>query len=60
MVITTLGWEVDVARDDIEGLRRTVAEDYEFIETIGAYTVRHRVPGATSALVDECDVVPAD
>ena len=60
VVITKLGWEVDVASEDIEGLRRTLRDDYEVVETIGIYTVRHRVPGASPPLVDECEIVPAD
>lgn len=60
VVITKLGWEVDVASEDIQGLRRTLRDDYEVVETIGTYSVRHRVPGATPMLVAECNVVPAD
>lgn len=60
VVITRLGWEVDVASEDIHSLRRTLRDDYEVVETIGTYTVRRRVPGTSPALVAECDVVPAD
>jgi uncharacterized membrane protein len=60
VVITELGWERDVSPDDLVQLRRTLLEEYQVADTIGSYTVRRLVPGASPTLVAECEVVPAD
>ncbi len=56
VVITTLGWEDTVRGADVDGLRRTLSEDYEVTHTIGPHTVRQLVRGATPVLVDACEV----
>jgi len=56
VVITRVGWEQLVSPEDIDELRRTLATDYRVTETIGLYTVRSLVDGASPTLVTECEV----
>jgi hypothetical protein len=55
-VITRLGWEKLVNPEDIDGLRDTLATDYQVSASFGAHTVLTLVTDASPPLVDTCAV----
>jgi uncharacterized membrane protein len=57
VVITTEGWEKLVTSADRNSIRRTFAKSYEVVEIVGPHTVRKILPGASPALVNECEFV---
>ncbi len=60
VVITAEGWEDLVSPADLNSVLHTFTQDYEVADTVGPYTVRRILPGASPLIVDECKVVVVD